>query len=89
MMENKDIPIYKRSLFSWIFFGNLKIQVLLVGIVLITVFTRVLPLEMQKRIVNQAINLKKIDLLVIYCGIYLVSVLLASGLKFLINILQT
>ncbi|HIJ56996.1 MAG TPA: ABC transporter ATP-binding protein/permease [Deltaproteobacteria bacterium] len=88
-MENKDLPIYKRSLFSWIFSGNLKIQVLLLGIVLITVFTRVLPLEMQKRIVNQAINLKKIDLLVIYCGIYLVSVLLASGLKFLINILQT
>jgi ABC-type multidrug transport system fused ATPase/permease subunit len=44
---------------------------------------------MQKRIVNDAINLRKFDLLVLYCGIYLAAVVTASALKYLINILQT
>jgi ABC-type multidrug transport system fused ATPase/permease subunit len=44
---------------------------------------------MQKRIVNEAINLRKIDLLFTYCGIYLAAVVLASGLKLFINIIQT
>ena len=88
-MEKAKTPIYKRSLFSWVFSGNIKLQVLLLIIVIVTVFARVLPLEMQKRIVNEAINLRKIDLLFMYCGIYLASVVLASGLKFLINVLQS
>ena len=88
-MKFDNIPVFKRSLFSWIFSGNLKLQLLLVVMVLITVITRVLPLEMQKRIINQAISLKKIDLLLTYCAIYLASVLIASGVKFIINYLQT
>jgi len=88
-MNKAQTPVFKKSLLSWIFYGNIKLQVLLVFIILITVFTRVIPLEMQKRIVNHAINLRKIDLLFLYCGIYLVAVITASGLKFLINVLQT
>ncbi len=88
-MENEQTPIVKRSLFSWVLPGNGKLQATLVLLIAITVCARVVPLEMQKRIVNQAINLKKMDLLLIYCGIYLVSVLLASGLKYMITIIQT
>ncbi len=84
-----QIPIVKRSLGSWVFDGNLKIQILLVTIILLTVGVRVVPLEMQKRIINEAINLRKLDLLAIYCGIYLGSVILASALKLAINIIQT
>ncbi len=84
-----EVPIVKRSLTSWIFDGNVKLQVMLVAIILLTVAIRVVPLEMQKRIVNEAINLRKIDLLVVYCSIYLVAVVLASGLKLIINIIQT
>ena len=87
-MKQADIPVVKRSLFSWIFADNLKLQVLLVFIILVTVFARVVPLEMQKRIVNEAINLRKIDLLFIYCGIYLAAVIVAGGLKFLISYLE-
>jgi ABC-type multidrug transport system fused ATPase/permease subunit len=87
--KKSQIPIVKRSLFSWILADNAKLQVLLVVIILATVFARVLPLEMQKRIVNEAINLRKIDLLLIYCGIYLAAVVVAAGLKYLISILQT
>ncbi len=53
------------------------------------VFVRVLPLEMQKRIVNDAITYKKTDLLIYYCLIYLLSVIAASGFKYLSVILQT
>ncbi|MEJ2102214.1 MAG: ABC transporter ATP-binding protein/permease [Desulfobacterales bacterium] len=58
-------------------------------IIAIMVFARVLPLEMQKRIVNQAINLRNVQLLLTYCGIYLVAVVFNSGLKYLTNIIQT
>jgi len=88
-MKKKDVPIVERSLFSWVFAGNVKLQVLLVFIILITVFSRVVPLEMQKRIVNEAIFLKKIDLLFLYCGIYLAAVITAGALKFLITYIET
>jgi len=88
-IDKVETPIVKRSLASWIFDGNVKLQIMLVVIILLTVAIRVVPLEMQKRIVNEAINLRKIDLLGIYCSIYLVAVVLASGLKLIINIIQT
>jgi len=87
--SNPEVSVVKRPLSSWILDGNIKLQVLLVVIILLTVAIRVVPLEMQKRIVNEAINLRKIDLLVIYCGIYLAAVILASLLKLSINIIQT
>lgn len=88
-MDKANTPIVKRSLFSWVFADNIKLQILLVFIIIITVFARVIPLEMQKRIVNEAIKLRKIDLLLLYCGVYLAAVVAASGLKYLINIIQT
>ncbi len=87
-MEIAETPVVKRSLYSWVFSGNVKLQIVLLFIIIFTVFARVVPLEMQKRIVNEAINLKDIDLLFVYCGIYLSAVITASGLKYLINILQ-
>ncbi len=88
-MKKADIPVVKRSLFSWVFPGNVKLQIILLVIIIVMVFARVLPLEMQKRIVNEAINLRDIDLLLLYCGIYLVAVIFFSGLKYLTNLLQT
>jgi ABC-type multidrug transport system fused ATPase/permease subunit len=88
-MAKADTPVVKRSLFSWIFAGNLKLQLLLLLVIVVMVFARVLPLEMQKRIVNEAINLRNIDLLFVYCGVYLAAVIFFSALKYLTNILQT
>ena len=87
--SKKDIPVVKRSLFSWILAGNVKLQVGIVILVSVTVFARVLPLEMQKKIINDAIALRKLDLLYIYCTYYIAAVILASVLKFIISILQT
>jgi len=88
-MVKADTPIVKRSLFSWILPGNLKLQLLLLFIIVVMVFARVLPLEMQKRIVNEAIKLRSIDMLFLYCSIYLAAVIFSSLLKYLTNIIQT
>jgi ABC-type multidrug transport system fused ATPase/permease subunit len=88
-MAKAEPPIVKRSLFSWIFAGNLKFQLLLLLIIIGMVFARVLPLEMQKRIVNEAIKLRSINILLIYSGIYLAAVVFFSLLKYLINVIQT
>ena len=90
MVTKKTYPsVVEKSLFSWVFSGHLKLKIILLLTILVTVFTRVFPLEMQKRIVNQAINLKAIDLLLLYCGLYLAAVIINSALKYLISILQT
>jgi ABC-type multidrug transport system fused ATPase/permease subunit len=81
--------VVKRSMFSWIFPGNLKLQILLLLIIAVMVVARVLPLEMQKRIVNEAIKLRSFDLLFYYCGIFLAAVVLSSALKYLTNVIQT
>ena len=88
-MKPTEPPVVKRSLGSWIRTSRFKLQIVLVVVIAVTVFARVLPLEMQKRIINEAINLRKMDLLLFYCGIYLLAVVSATGLKYLINILQT
>jgi ABC-type multidrug transport system fused ATPase/permease subunit len=88
-MVKRSTLITKRSLLSWILPGNMRLQVLLVLIIAVTVSARVFPLEMQKRIVNEAISQKKIDLLMIYCGMFLAAVLLSSGLKYAASLIHT
>ncbi|QLA17638.1 ABC transporter ATP-binding protein/permease [Desulfolutivibrio sulfoxidireducens] len=91
MKFTSDIPdrITQRSLFSWVRTSNMKLQGILLVVIVVTVGARVLPLEMQKKIINQAIGLQKLDLLFMYCGYYLAAVVAASGLKLVINTLQT
>jgi ABC-type multidrug transport system fused ATPase/permease subunit len=86
-MEKGSPPIVKKSLFSWIISKNTWLQIALVIAAIFAVLANVFPLEMQKRIVNDAINLRKFDMLVFYCGLYLIAVITASILKYLINIL--
>jgi len=81
--------LYQRSLFSWVLTSNLRLQLILLGVIVVTVAIRVLPLEMQKKIINEAIGEQKVNLLLIYCGYYLAAVVSSSALKFVINALQT
>ena len=81
--------ITRRPLLWWVKSSNLKLQVLLLLIILITVGAKVLPIAMQKRIVDEAIRFRRIDLLLLYCAAYIFAVLTATGLKFLINLFQT
>jgi len=89
-MAKPEPSIVKRSLFSWIFAaGNLKLQLLLLLVISVMVFANVLPLEMQRRVVNEAIKLRDIDKLFLYCGIFLAAVVFSSVLKYLTNVFQT
>lgn len=88
-MKKRDELVVKRSLFWWVFAGDLRLQVLLIAVILVTVFVRVVPLEMQKRIINETIKLHQVKMLFVYCGVYLLAVVAAGGLKYLINVLQT
>lgn len=87
-MENR-VRITRRPLFYWITRRHRPLQFLLLIIIFISLFFRVFPLEMQKRIVNEAIHLRDEQLLFLYCGLYVGAVTLASLLKYLLNILQT
>ena len=87
-MTTKVLPVYKKSLFAWIFEKNRWLQFALVIVAILAVFANVFPLEMQKRIVNDAINDSNFDRLVLYCSLYLAAVISASLFKYLINVLQ-
>jgi putative ABC transport system ATP-binding protein len=80
--------ITKRPLFYWILHRYRGLQLLLLLIIMVSLFFRVVPLEMQKRIVNEAIQLRNRELLLIYCGLYFGAVLLAGATKYAINVLQ-
>lgn len=80
--------ITRRPLFYWITRRYRPLQFLLLLIIISSLFFRVFPLEMQKRIVNEAIHLRDEQLLFLYCGLYVGAVTLASLLKYIINILQ-
>jgi len=88
VMGKRPSRIVRKPLVSWILSQNRWLQFLLVITAIFSALSNVLPLEMQKRIVNDAINLRKFELLVLYCGIYLAAVISVSALKYLINILQ-
>ncbi|MCT4626201.1 ABC transporter ATP-binding protein/permease [Halodesulfovibrio sp.] len=81
-------PVTKRSMYFWVLYKNRPLQLIMITIIIITVGMRLVPIEMQKRIVSDAIQLKKIDALIYYCMIYITAVFLAGILKYAINILQ-
>jgi len=78
----------KRLLLGYVLRKELKTQFLLLAIITVSVAFKVVPLEMQKRIVNQAIKFSKVDLLLQLCGLYLIAVLVSSGLKYWINVMR-
>ena len=80
--------ITKRSLFSWILHGHWPLQLLLLSVIAASIFFRVIPLELQKRIINTAIALQDVERLLLYCGLYIGAVILFSSLKYAINMLQ-
>ncbi len=88
MFNTKNVSVTKRPLYYWIISRYQGLQLLLLAVILLSVFFRVVPLELQKRIVNEAISKRDEHLLLWYCGLYLGAVLLAGLSKYLINMLQ-
>ena len=82
------VRITERSLFYWILRRHRPSQIFLLLVILVSLFFKVFPLEMQKRIINEAIYLKEIELLYLYCGLYIGAVFIAGLLKYITNVLQ-
>lgn len=78
----------KRPLFYWVLKKNRGAQLFLLLVIVVSLFFRVYPLEMQKNIINIAINLKMLDKLYLYCALYMGAVLIASLMKYFINSFQ-
>jgi putative ABC transport system ATP-binding protein len=87
-MESKT-RITQRPLFYWVLKRHRLIQLLLLIVIIGSLFFRVFPLEMQKRIINKAIHHYSEDLLFYYCALYAVAVVLAGLSKYVINVMQT
>jgi len=85
---NDSKRITKTSLYSWVLYKSIPLQLIVVAIIFVTVALRVLPLEMQKRIINEAIGMKDLPALYRYCAIYIGAVTLAGIFKFIINLMQ-
>lgn len=86
--DTPSAPVTEKSLLYWAFSGNLKLQLMLMLVIILIVFARVIPLEMQKRIINDSIALQNLQGLFVYCGIYILAITVASALKLAINYLQ-
>ena len=78
----------KRPLSYWVLKKFRGLQLVLLGVIVISLFFRVFPLEMQRKIINEAINLKMIDKLYLYCALYMGAVLIAGLLKYFTNTMQ-
>jgi ABC-type multidrug transport system fused ATPase/permease subunit len=78
----------QKSLFYWAVQDKIKLQILLLLLIVAMVFLRVLPLEMQKRIINDAISLRDFHGLLVYCGIYLAAVSGTALIKLCTNYIQ-
>jgi ABC-type multidrug transport system fused ATPase/permease subunit len=87
-VEDSSVRITERPLFYWILRRHRSMQLVLLLIIVASLFFKVFPLEMQKRIINEAIYLRDIQLLYLYCGLYLGAVTIASLMKYVINVLQ-
>ncbi len=81
--------ITKKPLFYWILTKYRGLQLFLLLLIIVSLFFKVYPLEMQRKIINIAINLKKLELLYLYCALYMGAVLLAGLIKYYINVLQS
>ena len=89
MKKTKPVDkLTKRTLFYWIRNRYRGLQLVLILAILVSLFFKVFPLEMQRRIINEAISLRDVELLFVYCGLYMGAVLVAGLLKYFINTFQ-
>jgi len=75
-----------KSLYSFIWRSSKRQQIWLVALTLIVAPMSMIPLELQRRIVDDAIHNQNLAYMLALCAIYLVVLLLQGGLKYLLNV---
>ena len=79
------VPPLERNVYRYIVRRSLRHQLALSALVLLSTAVGLAPLELQKRIVNLAIELRDLPALVAYSAGFLLAVLVAGLLKYLIT----
>jgi len=75
-----------KSLYGFIWKVSSRDQILLCIITLVVTGMSMVPLELQRRIVNDAIENHDLRNMLLLCGLYLVVLLLQGGLKYWLNV---
>lgn len=75
-----------RSLYAFIWQSSRRHQLWLILLTLIVAPMSMIPLELQRRIVDGAIHDRNLHYLFALCGAYLVVLLIQGGLKYLLNV---
>lgn len=75
-----------KSLYAFIWKTSRREQILLCAITLVVAGMSMVPLELQRRIVNDAIENADLRGMFLLCGLYLVVLLLQGGLKYWLNV---
>lgn len=75
----------EESLYSYIWRKTGRDQLLVIGLSVVVFPLSMVPLELQRRIINQAVGGERIELLLFLGGAYLAVVLLQGGLKYCMN----
>ncbi|XPV77079.1 MAG: ABC transporter transmembrane domain-containing protein [Desulfovibrio sp.] len=87
-MSEENHSVMTRKLYQWSLATGAGSQIALSLCILAAVGLKVIPIEMQRRIVNDALGQRDVDLLLSYCGIYAGSVIAYHLFRQLINALQ-
>ncbi len=75
-----------KSLYAFIWKVSRRDQIVLCVITLVVAGMSMAPLELQRRIVNDAIESRNLHGMMLLCGLYLVVLLLQGGLKYWMNV---
>jgi putative ABC transport system ATP-binding protein len=87
--DNRDNAMEKkRPLYFWVLKRHRLWQASMLVLILLSISLQILPLELQKRIVNIAIKSGDFGLLIRYCIGFLISFIGFGFLKFIINMMQ-
>ena len=75
-----------RSLFAFILKVSYRQQIVLCALTVVVSLLTMVPLELQRRIVDEAIHAGKVSYLAVLSGIYLAVILIQGGLKYGLNV---
>ena len=75
-----------KSLYAFIWQSSRRQQIWLVLLTLIVAPMSMVPLELQRRIVDDAIHNQDLRYMFLLCGLYLVVLLVQGGLKYTLNV---
>ena len=77
-----------KSIYSYVWSASRKDQLKICALVVLVAFLSVLPLELQRRIVDSVVSRPDVWLLVLLGTLYLVVLVIQGGLKYAINLLK-